>query len=74
MKFKDFKELYPLWVFDLRAQKENPSAQPLQVEFKSRAGFDAEAYNFQGIVLVLFQNLISVSSDSQREFGLFTYK
>ena len=29
--FKDFKELYPLWVFDLRAQKDNFQSQPIQV-------------------------------------------
>ena len=68
--FKDFKELYPLWVFDLRAQKDNPSAQPIQVKFKFRAGYDATTANYQATALVLTQKLISVSSDGQRQFDI----
>ena len=66
--FKDFKELYNLWVFDLRAQKDNPSAQPIQVEFNFRAGYDAVATNYQATALVLTQKIISVSSDGARQF------
>ena len=68
--FKDFKELYNLWVFDLRAQKENPSAQPIRVNFKFRAGFDHTANNYQAVALVLTQKIISVSSDGQRQFDI----
>ena len=31
--FKDLKGLYLFWIFDLRALKKNPSAQPFQVMF-----------------------------------------
>ena len=68
--FKDYKELYNLWVFDLRAQKDNPSAQPIQVNFKFRAGYDAVANNYQATALVLTQKVVSVSSDGQRQFDL----
>ena len=64
--YKDFKELYNLWVFDLRAQQDNPSAQPISVGFKFRAGYDAVANNYQAIALVLTQKIISVSSDGYR--------
>ena len=68
--FKDFKELYNLWVFDLRAQKDNPSAQPISINFKFRAGYDAVANNYQATALVLTQKIISVSSDGARQFDL----
>ena len=68
--FKDFKELYNLWVFDLRAQKDNPSAQPIQVNFKFRAGCDAVVANYQATALVLTQKIISVSSDGARQFDI----
>ena len=68
--FKDFKELYNLWVFDLRAQKDNPSAQPIQVNFKFRAGYDAVGNSYQATALVLTQKVSSVSSDGSRQFDL----
>ena len=68
--FKDFKELYPLWVFDLRAPKDNPSAQPIHVNFKFRLGYDAKGNNYQATALVLTQKLISVSSDGHRQFDI----
>ena len=68
--YKDFKELYNLWVFDLRAQKDNPSAQPISVRFKFRAGYDAVANNYQATALVLTQKIISVSSDGYRQFDV----
>ena len=70
ISFKDFKELYNLWVFDLRAQKDNPSAQPISVKFKFRVDFDAKANNYQALALVLTQKIISVSSDGQRQFDI----
>ena len=68
--FKEFKEIYNLWVFDLRAQKQNPSAQPIKVNFTFRAGFNATAGNYQAIALVLTQKIVSVSSDGQRQFDI----
>ena len=68
--FKDFKSLYNLWVFDLRARKDNPSAQPIQGNFKFRAGYDAVANNYQATALVLTQKIISVSSDGARQFDI----
>ena len=68
--FKDFKEIYNLWVFDLRAQKETPSPQPIQVNFKFRTGYDAVANNYQATALVLTQKIISVSSDGARQFDI----
>ena len=68
--FKDFKELYPLWIFDLRSQKDNPASQPIQVKFKFRAGYDAVGENYQATALVLTQNIISASSDGQRQFDI----
>ena len=54
LHFKDFKEIYPLWVFDLRAQKDAIlQSQPIQVKFKFRAGYDAVANNYQATALVL---------------------
>ena len=70
MIYKDFKELYNLWVFDLRADKDNPSAQPIIVKFKFRAGYDATAINYQAIALVSTQKIISVSSDSYRQLDV----
>ena len=63
ISFKIFKELYNHYVFDLRAQKENPSAQPIRVNFKFRAGYDVVANNYQAVALVSSQTMISVSSD-----------
>ena len=68
--FKDFKELYNLWVFDLRAQKDNPSAQPISIHFKLRAGYDAVPTNYQATALVLTQKVVSVSSDGARQFDI----
>ena len=68
--FKDFKELYILWVFDLRAQKDNPSAQPIMVNFKFSAAFNHAANNYKAVALVLTQNMISVSSDGARMFDI----
>ena len=68
--FKDFKMLYNLWVFDLRAQKDNPSAQPIRVNFKFRTGVDVVANNYQAVALVLTQKIISVSSDGVRMFDV----
>ena len=58
--FKDFKELYNLWVFDLRNQKDNPSSQPISVDFKFRVGYDAVTANYQATALILSQKIISV--------------
>ena len=69
--YKDFKELYNLWNFDLRAQNDNVSAQPISVKYKFRAGYDETANNYQAIALVLIQKIISVSSDGQRQCGCF---
>ena len=68
--FKDFKELYNLCVFDLRAQKDNPSAQPIRLKFIFRTGIDVVANNYQAIALVLTQKIISVPSDGVRQFDV----
>ena len=68
--FKDFKEIYPLWVFGLRAQKENFQSQPIQVKFKFRTGYDAVVDNYKATALVLTQKRVSVSSDGQRQFDI----
>ena len=70
ISFKNFKKLYPLWVFDLRAQRHNDSDQPIQVKFKFRAGYDVVGENYQATALVLTQKIISVSSDGQRQFDI----
>ena len=70
ISFKDFKELYNLWVFDLRDQKDNPSSQPISVEFKFRVGYDVVTANYQATALILSQKIISVSSDGQRQFDI----
>ena len=57
ISFKDFKELHNHYVFDLRAQKDNPSAQPIRVNFKFRAGYDVVANNYQAVALVSSQNI-----------------
>ena len=70
ISFKDFKEIYNLYVFDLRAQKDNPSAQPIRLNFKFRTGVDVVANNYQAIALVFTQKIISVSSDGVRIFDV----
>ena len=70
ISFKEFKELYNLWVFDLRNQKDNPSSQPISVDFKFRAGYDAVGADYQATALILSQKIISVSSDGQRQFDI----
>ena len=70
LSFNDFKELYTLYVFDIRAQKDNPSAQPIRVNFKFRAGYDAVANNYQAVASTLTQKLIIVSSNGQRQFDI----
>ena len=63
--------LYNLYVFDLRAQKDNVTAQTIKIAFKFRAGLDASANNYQAVVLYLTQKVVSVSSDGQRQFDIF---
>ena len=70
ISFKDFKKLYNLWVFDLRNQKDNPSSQPISVDFKFRVGYDAVGADYQATALILSQKIISVSSDGQRQFDI----
>ena len=41
ISFKDFKELYPFIIFDLRANKDMVSSQSVQARFRFRAGYDA---------------------------------
>ena len=66
--YKDFKELYPFVIFDLRANKDMVSSQSVQARFRFRGGYDAVGANFQAIGLLLTQKIISVSSDGQRQF------
>ena len=70
ISFKDFKVLYNLYVFDLRAQKDNLSAQPVRPAFKFCAGFNVIANNCQAVALVLTQKVISVSSGGVRMFDV----
>ena len=67
IKFAGFKALYNLYVFVLRAQTDDPAAQPLRVNFKFKAGVDVVANNYQAFALVLAQKFISVSSDCVRQ-------
>ena len=61
ISFKEFKELYPLVIFDLRHQKDVVSSQSVQARFRFRAGYDAVGQNLQAIGLLLTQKIISVS-------------
>ena len=72
--FKDFKELYPFIIFDLRANKDMVSSQSVQARFRFRAGYDAVGQNLQAIGLLLTQKIISVSSDGQRQFDIVCLK
>ena len=58
ISFKDFKELYPFVIFDLRHQKDVVSSQSVQARFRFRAGYDAVVRNFQAIGLLLTQKLL----------------
>ena len=58
---------YNLYVFDIRYQKKLESAQPIKVKFNFLAIVPAGIY---GYALVLTNNLVSISSDGQRHFGL----
>ena len=68
--FEDFKELYNLYVFDLRAQRGNPPAQPIRLNFKFKTGVDVSANDYQATALVLTQKVFSVSSDGFRPFDV----
>ena len=70
ISFKDFKELYPFIIFDLRANKDMVSSQSVQAKFRFRAGYDAVGQNLQAIGLLLTQKIISVISDGQRQFDI----
>ena len=70
ISIKDFKELYPFVIFDLRNQKDVVSSQSVQARFRFRAGYNAVDQNFQGIGLLITQKIISVSSDGQRQFDI----
>ena len=70
ISFKDFRELYPFIIFDLRANKDMVSSQSVQAKFRFRAGYDAVGANLQAIGLLLTQKIISVSSDGQRQFDI----
>ena len=55
---------------DLRAQKDDPSSQPISVEFKFRVGYDAVDTNYPATALKFSQTIISLSSDGQRQFDI----
>ena len=64
---KMFKSKYNFYVFDLRKQKEKIAAQPIWLNFK----FDAAvADDYAAFALDLSDQLVSVSSDGQRQFDL----
>ena len=60
---------YNLYDFDIRHHQHYSSAQPIKVRFDSRPAFPA-ALNLIGYALLLTNNLVSVSGDSQRQFDL----
>ena len=60
---------YDLYVFDLRDHQYYSSAQRLKVRFKFRPAFPA-ATSLIGFVLLLANELLSVSSVGQRQFEL----
>ena len=58
---------YDLYVFDIRHQKNYTASQPIKVKFKFN-GFIPNDVN--GYALVLTNELVSISSDGQRNFDL----
>ena len=46
------------------------SSQSVQAKFRFRRGYDAVGQNLQAIGLLLTQEIISVSSDGQRQFDI----
>ena len=58
---------YSLYVFDIRYQRNMESAKPIKVEFKFSEIIPAGIY---GYVLVLWNKLVSTSSDGEKHFHL----
>ena len=56
---------YSLYVSNIRYQKNLESAQPIKTEFKFSEDVPARIY---GYALVLTNQLVSISSDGQRQF------
>ena len=70
--YKEFKDLYNLYVFDIRNQKEHLSAQQLQIKFQFRAGYDAAAQNATAFALVLKNRVIEISAQSNKQFDIIS--
>ena len=66
--YKNFRNEYNFYIFDLNNQKEKIAAQPIRLEFKFDGIIDANTYS--AFALVLSNRLVSVSSDGQRHFDL----
>ena len=58
---------YNLYVFDIRYQKTFGSTQSIKVEFKFSGNVPD---NINGYALVLTNEIISISSDGQRQFDI----
>jgi hypothetical protein len=69
INYKEFKDLYNIYVFDIRNQKEHLSAQQITINFQFRAGFNI-APNFSAIGLVLKNSVINISSDLNKMFSI----
>ena len=64
ISFDDYKTMYNIYVFDLRYQKEEFSAQPIQLNFK----FDADvANNYSAYIVTMKERKIIVTSDGQQQ-------
>lgn len=70
--YKEFKDLYNLYVFDIRNQKEHLSAQQIQIKFQFRTGYDAVAQNATAFALVLKNRVIEISSQSNKQFDIIS--
>ena len=62
--YREFKSLYNIYVFDLRFQKEEMSAQPIELNFKFR---EDVAGNYTAYILTLKERKIFITADGQRQ-------
>ena len=72
ISFKEFKDLYNLYIFDIKYQKEHLSAQEITIDFQFRQGYDVKALNMTAYALVLKNKMISVSTDGSKMFDIIS--
>ena len=70
--YKEFKDLYNIYVFDIRNQKAHLSAQQLQVKFTFRAGFDATTLNATAFALVLKNRVTNIQSQDNKQSDILS--